>query len=202
MGESCWKQPDKKRLVKRFLIRMAENIQWNSGWHAPETSRNRSQSCNFCNFSPQHGWKSPNRGKQRSSRIAPPSIRLGPISWVRNRAGENSPGDIRSNHFVYTCMGTRVWDYNTEKGDFSGRSRIHLREHSREHLREPFRGSIVVSYFAFAISVLHWFHELSRARHDRPQQHWGQHWIMSGCALPWKQWCGWSMFRNLGTTPI
>ena len=70
--------------------------------------------------------------------------------WVRNRAGENRPGDIRPNHFVYTCMGTRrehsrahssgafVWDSNTEKANFCGHSRVHLSEHSRE----PFRGSI------------------------------------------------------------
>ena len=50
--------------------------------------------------------------------------------WVRNRAGENRPGDIRPNHFVYTCVGTHVsthvsirveafvWDYNTEKANF------------------------------------------------------------------------------------
>ena len=28
--------------------------------------------------------------------------------WVRNRPGEHRPGDIRPNHFVYTCAGTRV----------------------------------------------------------------------------------------------
>ena len=78
----------------------------------------------------------------------------GCLRWVRNRAGENRPGDIRSNHFVYTCVGTRVstlastrvgasvWDYNREKANFCGRSRVHLREHPREHLWEPFRGSI------------------------------------------------------------
>ena len=83
--------------------------------------------------------------------------------WVRNRAGENKPGDIQRNHFVYTCVGTRVstqvgafvWDSNTEKANFCGHSRVHLREHSREHLREPFRGSIGGLYFAFASSVLH-----------------------------------------------
>ena len=87
--------------------------------------------------------------------------------WVRNRAGENRPSDIRPNHFVYTCVGTRVsthvstrvgafvWDYNREKPNFCGHSRVHLREHSREHLREPFCGSIGGSYFAFASSVLH-----------------------------------------------
>ena len=52
--------------------------------------------------------------------------------WVRNRAGENRPGDIRPNRFVYTCVGTRVsthvstrvgafvWDYNREKANFVG----------------------------------------------------------------------------------
>ena len=30
------------------------------------------------------------------------------LHWVRNRAGENRPGDIRPNHFVYTCVSTRV----------------------------------------------------------------------------------------------
>ena len=91
--------------------------------------------------------------------------------WVRNRAGENRPGDIRPNHFVYTSGGTRVsthvstrvgafvWDYNTDKANFCGHSRVHLREHSREHLREPFRGSIGGSYFAFASSVLHCVNE-------------------------------------------
>ena len=81
--------------------------------------------------------------------------------------GENRPGDIRPNHFVYTCVGTRVsthvstrvgafaWDSNTEKANFCGQSRVHLREHSRGHLREPCRGSISGSYFAFASSVLH-----------------------------------------------
>ena len=54
-----------------------------------------------------------------------------------------------------TQVGALVWDYNSEQANFCGLSRIHLREHSREHLREPFRGSIGVSYFAFASSVLH-----------------------------------------------
>ena len=49
-------------------------------------------------------------------------------SWVRNRAGESRPSYIRPNHFVYTCVGTRVsthvgafvWDYNTEKANCCG----------------------------------------------------------------------------------
>ena len=96
----------------------------------------------------------------------------GPNSWIslkidkgRSRAGENRPGDIRPNHFVYTCVGSRasthvstrvgafVWEYNREKTNFCGHSRVHLREHSREHLREAFRGSIGGSYFAFASSL-------------------------------------------------
>ena len=99
--------------------------------------------------------------------IASECSRKRPFARLRNRAGENRPGDIRRNHFVYTCVGTRVsthvstrvgafvWDYNTEKANFCGHSRVHLCEHSREHLREPFRGSIGGSYFAFASSVLH-----------------------------------------------
>ena len=75
--------------------------------------------------------------------------------WVRNRADENRPGDIRPNQSVYTCVGTRVsthvstrvgafvWDYNTEKASFWGHSRVHLREHSHEHLQEPFVGALV-----------------------------------------------------------
>ena len=46
----------------------------------------------------------------------------------------------RPNHFVYTCVGTRVsthastrvgafvWDYNREKANFGEHSRVHLRE--------------------------------------------------------------------------
>ena len=53
----------------------------------------------------------------------PNKKKLSERKWVRNRAGENRPGDIRPNHFVYTCVGTRVsthmstrvgafvWDY-------------------------------------------------------------------------------------------
>ena len=78
------------------------------------------------------------------------ALHLNELQWVRNRASENRPGDIRPNHFVYTCVGTRVstrvgafvWNFDTEKANFCGHSRVHLREHSREHLREPFRGSI------------------------------------------------------------
>ena len=43
------------------------------------------------------------------------------IVWVRNRAGENRPGDIRPNHFVYTCVGTRVSTHvSTRVGAFVG----------------------------------------------------------------------------------
>ena len=60
----------------------------------------------------------------------------------REHSREHSSGSL--------CM-----DYNTEKANFCGHSRVYLREHSREHLREPFRESIGGSYFAFASSVLH-----------------------------------------------
>ena len=44
----------------------------------------------------EHNWVSLHRSRRKAEAV------------VRNRAGENRPGDIWPNHFVYTCVGTRV----------------------------------------------------------------------------------------------